>query len=67
MSDEPTTVPVVCPECETTTRVAVSEVAAAVETHNENLHGGERVASVDPDIVEGITDLAAADLGLTEE
>ncbi len=67
MSDERPTVPVVCPECETTTRVAVDEVAAAVEKHNESRHGGENVAGVDPDIVERIADLAAADLGLTDE
>ncbi|WP_136591668.1 hypothetical protein [Salinigranum halophilum] len=69
MSDESErpTVPVVCPDCETTTRVAVSEVAAAVAKHNESLHDGEDVAHVDPDVVDSIADLAAADLGLTDE
>jgi hypothetical protein len=68
MSDESDpTVPVVCPDCETTTRIPVDEVAAAVEKHNDSLHGGEDVAGVDPDIVSGIADLAAADLGLADE
>ena len=61
------TVPVVCPDCETTTRVAVDEVLTAVETHNDNLHDGREVAHVDPDIADQIADLAAADLGLVDE
>jgi hypothetical protein len=61
------TVPVVCPECETTTRVAVSEVAEAVATHNENRHDGEGIAHVDAAIVDRIADLAAEDLGLTDD
>jgi hypothetical protein len=65
-SDAPT-VPVVCPRCETTTRVAVADLAEAVDTHNENLHDGADVAHVDPDVVERITELAAEDLGLREE
>lgn len=68
MSDETEpTVPVVCPDCETTSRVAISEVAAAVEKHNAGVHSGEEVAHVDPDIVAEIADLAATDLGLTDE
>lgn len=67
MSDESPTVPVVCPDCETTSRVPVSDVAAAIEKHNESRHGGEDVAHVDPAIVDGIADLAAAELGLTED
>ncbi|MFB6135557.1 MAG: hypothetical protein ABEJ04_02250 [Halobacteriaceae archaeon] len=64
MPDEDTSpdVPVVCPECETTTRVPLSEVAAAVERHNEQLHDGERVARVDPDVADQLADLVAEDL-----
>lgn len=65
-ADAPT-VPVVCPECGTTTRVTVSTVAAAVEKHNESVHDGADVAHVDPAIVERIADLAAEDLGLTDD
>jgi RNase P subunit RPR2 len=66
MSDESRTptVPVVCPECGTTTRVAVSEVAETVVGHNDARHDGTEVAHVDPTIVERIADLAAEDLGL---
>lgn len=65
-SDEPQ-VPIVCPECETTSRVSLPDVADAVERHNAQLHDGEDVATVDPDIAERIADLAADDLGLLEE
>lgn len=63
MSDEPD-VPVTCPECETTTRVPISEVGDSVDRHNEQLHDGEAVAEVDPDIAEQLQDLVAEDLGL---
>jgi hypothetical protein len=65
-ADAPT-IPVVCPACETTTRVGLSEVAEAVATHNENRHDGEEIAHVDAAIVDRIADLAAEDLGLTDD
>lgn len=64
MSDDAPTVPVVCEECETTTRVPLDEVGDALDRHNENRHDGERVAEVEPAVRERIADLAAADLGL---
>ena len=64
--DELPDIPVVCPECETTSRVALSDLAEAVTTHNENRHDGADVAHVDADIVDRIADLAAEDLGLTD-
>ena len=65
MSDEPT-VPVRCPECETETRVALDEVADAIERHNANRHDGDEVAAVAPEVREHIAELAADDLGLTD-
>ena len=65
MSDEPT-VPVRCPECGTETRVALDEVADAIERHNADRHDGEEVAAVAPAVRERIAELAADDLGLTE-
>jgi len=65
MSDEPT-VPVRCPECKTETRVALDEVADAIERHNANRHDGDEVAAVVPEVRERIAELAADDLGLTE-
>ncbi|QLK27027.1 hypothetical protein HYG81_05300 [Natrinema zhouii] len=59
-------VPVVCPDCETTSRVPLSELADAIDRHNEQLHDGDDVAAVDPDIADRIADLAATDLGLLE-
>lgn len=60
--DEPVEVPVVCPECGTETRVAIDDLAETVESHNERLHDGEEVASVDPDLADHLLDLVADDL-----
>ncbi|MFA9416433.1 hypothetical protein [Natrinema sp. HArc-T2] len=60
-------VPIVCPVCETTSRIPLSDVADAVDRHNEQLHDGDDVAAVDPDIADQIADLAASDLGLLED
>lgn len=64
--EESVSVPVVCPVCDTTTTVELSGVAEAVERHNERLHDGEDVASVDPELRERIADLAAEDMQLLE-
>jgi hypothetical protein len=65
-ADSDPDVPVVCPECDTTTRVPLPDVADAIDRHNEGRHDGEEVAQVDPEIAARIADLAAVDLGLTE-
>jgi len=57
-------VPVVCPECDTETRIALSDVADSVERHNEHFHDGEEIARVDPDLVDQLADIVAEDLGL---
>lgn len=63
-NDEEPSVPVVCPDCETTTRIPLSEVAQSIDRHNNQLHDGEDVAQVDPDLAEQLQDLVAEDLGL---
>jgi hypothetical protein len=63
--DEPT-VPILCSECGTTTEVPLETVGDAVERHNEQLHDGEEVAQVDPDLAEELADLVAEDLGLLD-
>ena len=60
-------VPIVCPACETTSRIPLADVADAIDRHNEQLHDGEDIAAVDPDIADQIADLAASDLGLLED
>ncbi|MDS0475872.1 hypothetical protein [Natrinema sp. 1APR25-10V2] len=60
-------VPVVCPDCETTSRVPLADVADAIDRHNEQLHDGDDVASVDPDVADRIADLVATELGLLED
>lgn len=59
-------VPVVCPECGTETRVALDDLAETVDSHNDRLHDGEEVASVDPDLAEQLVDMVADDLIASE-
>jgi hypothetical protein len=59
-------VPVVCPECGTETRVALDDLSETVDSHNERLHDGEDVASVDPDLADQLLDMVADDLIASE-
>jgi len=65
-SEDTPTVPIICPECETTTRIPVDDVADSLERHNEQLHDGEDVAHIDPDIADQVQNIVAEDLGLLE-
>ena len=65
-NEEEPDVPIICPDCETTTEIPLSEVADSLERHNDQLHGGEEIARVDPAITEQLTDLVAEDLGLLD-
>ena len=68
MTDDGTqpTVPIYCPDCETTTEVELSAAADAVTRHNDQLHDGDDVAGVDPAVAEQFADLVADDLGLLD-
>ena len=66
-SDDDPRVPIICPNCETTSRVALSDVAETIERHNEQLHDGDDVAHVDPDVADHLADMIATDLGLLED
>lgn len=66
MAEEPTTVPIDCPTCDTTARVPLAELADTLARHDEVRHGGERAARVDPDVADELADLVAAELGLVE-
>lgn len=57
-------IPIVCSECETTTRVPLSDLADAIERHNEGRHDGEEIAEVDPALADELANLVAEDLGL---
>ncbi|MBX0294173.1 hypothetical protein [Haloarcula nitratireducens] len=59
-------IPVVCTACDTRSRVAFDDVESAVERHNEQLHDGDAVAEVDPDVMDQLADRVAEDLGLYE-
>lgn len=59
---ETTDVPIVCPTCDTTTRVPLADLAATLDRHNEGVHDGEDVATVDPDLADHLLDLVADDL-----
>jgi hypothetical protein len=65
-SEDSPTVPIICPACETTTRIPVDELAESLDRHNEQMHDGEEIAHVDPDIAEQLQDLVAEDMGLLE-
>jgi hypothetical protein len=62
MDDETPTLPIVCEACGTTTRVPLDEAGETVERHNDRLHDGEEVAGIDPDLLDSLHDLVAADL-----
>jgi len=57
-------IPVVCTACETRTAVSFENVEAAVQRHNEQLHDGESVAEVDPEVLDALTDQLGRDMGL---
>ena len=67
MSEDDPSVPIVCAECNTETRVPLSELADTLSRHNENAHDGEEIAEVDPVLKDRLADLVAADLGLLDE
>lgn len=62
--EDVTTVPIVCEACGTTTRIAVDDVAAAIDRHNERRHDGEPIAAIDPVIRDELATLVAEDLDL---
>jgi hypothetical protein len=63
--DEPT-VPIVCEDCGTTSRVPLSDLQASIDTHNEHRHDGEEIAQVDPVLADALADAVADDLGLLD-
>lgn len=65
--DDAPEVPIHCPECETTTRVPLDELAERIDRHNESVHDGEEFARVDPELAAAFQDLVVEDLGLLEE
>ncbi|WP_418281867.1 hypothetical protein [Halorubrum sp. DTA98] len=67
MSDEEPTVPIVCTDCGTETRVPLSDVADALSRHNDGNHDGEAIAEVDPALKDRLADLVAEDMGLFDE
>lgn len=64
--DDPPEVPIVCPDCDTTSQVPLPDVGEMLETHNDRLHDGEDVAKVDPAVADHLADMVAEDLGLLE-
>ncbi|KAB1188777.1 MULTISPECIES: hypothetical protein [Haloferax] len=65
--DDAPLVPIVCEECETTSRIPLSEVPDKIRKHNDQLHDGEDIAQVDPEIVRHVTDLAAEDIVVSDD
>lgn len=63
-SDSEPTVPIVCEDCGTETRIPLSELATALDRHNDNRHDGEEIAQVDPALADELANLVAEDLDL---
>jgi len=59
-------IPVVCTECGTRSQVPFEDVEGAIARHNDQRHGGESVAEVDPDVLEALTEQVGRDMGLFE-
>jgi hypothetical protein len=57
-------IPVICDECNTRTHIAFEDVEESVRRHNEQLHDGDSVATVDPDVLDHLVDQVAEDLDL---
>jgi hypothetical protein len=66
-SEDTPDVPIQCPECETTSRVPLGDLADRLETHNANVHDGEEIARVDPEVTDHLADLVATELGLLDD
>ncbi|WP_276272064.1 hypothetical protein [Haloarcula litorea] len=64
--DDQPAIPVVCSDCGTRTQVPFEDVEGAVERHNEQLHDGESVAQVDPEVLDELVDRLGRDLGLLD-
>ena len=64
--EEDPTVPIECEACGTSSRVPLSDLAEALERHNEQRHGGAERARVDPALADELADLVAEDMGLTD-
>ena len=62
-ADEPT-VPIVCEDCGTRSRVALDDLRESLDTHNKHRHDGEGAAQVDPALSDALADQVAEDLGL---
>lgn len=67
MSDDGPQVPIHCPDCETTSRVPLSDLEGRIERHNDAVHDGDDVARVDPAVAEQVRNLVVEDLGLLED
>jgi hypothetical protein len=65
--EETPKIPVVCTACETRTQVPFDDVETAVSRHNEQLHDGEAVAEVDPDVLDALTTQLGEDMGLFDD
>ena len=66
-NEETPEIPVVCTACDTRTQVPFDDVEAAVARHNEQLHDGEAVAEVDPEVLNALTDQLGRDMGLFDD
>lgn len=55
-------VPVVCPVCNTRSRMPLEAARSAISRHNDRLHDGEDIAGIDPALKDELARLVAKDL-----
>lgn len=63
-SEDEVMVLIVCPACETQTRVNLEDACETVTRHNDQRHDGADIASIDPALKDEIARLVATDLEL---
>lgn len=58
------TVAVVCPACDTSTRVSIERISETIDRHNDRQHDGEAMADIDPAVKDELARLVAQELEL---
>lgn len=66
-SEDAPQVTIECPECGTESKVALSDAADRLDSHNERVHDGEAVARLDPVVADRLADILAEEMGILED
>lgn len=55
---------VTCPACDTETQLPLERASETIQRHNDRMHAGEAIATVDPVIKDELARIIAEDLDL---